>query len=117
MDALAVVQRLGGGKLLEELNEALAKTASEVVETGKPGVVTIQLKVSSKAQGDPMVFVEETISRAAPKKDPRAAYFFALQGELHKTDPRQPQMEFRAVDVLTGELRETDDIQQIREAR
>ena len=106
MDALAVVQRLGSGRLLDELREALAATAEEVVATGKPGTVTVTLKVSNKGQGDPLVMVDEVVSRASPKRDPRGAYFFALDGELHREDPRQQVMEFRSIDTTTGEVRE-----------
>ncbi len=98
MDALAVLQRLGTGRLLEELHEALVTTAEEVVATGKPGTVTLTLKVSNNSQGDAMVMVRETVSRSAPKRDPRGAMFYALDGALHREDPRQAVMEFRTVD-------------------
>lgn len=116
MDALSTLQRLASGKLMDELYEALAKTADEVVVTGKTGTVTLTLKVSTKNQGDPFVIVEETIARSAPKKDPRGAYFFALDGELHKSDPRQTRLEFRTVDHETGEVREFRDETEMREA-
>ena len=115
MDALAVLQRLGGGRLIEEVAEHLKTTADEVVLTGKTGTVTITLKVSTKNQGDPMVVVEETIARSAPKKDPKAAYFYSLGGDLHKNDPRQTSIDFRTVDRETGEIRSTDDGHDLRE--
>ena len=106
MDALAVVQRLGSGRLLTELHNALIATADEVVRTG---TVTLTLKVSNKQQGDPLVYVDEQISRTAPKKDPRGAVFYAVEGELHREDPRQLTLEFRTVDTATGEIREAED--------
>jgi hypothetical protein len=116
MDALGTLQRLANGKLIEEVYDALARTAEEVVATGKSGTVTVTLKVSTKNQGDPFVIVEEVIARSAPKKDPRGAYFFALDGELHKSDPRQTRLEFRTVDHETGEVREFRDETELREA-
>ena len=118
MDALAAMQRLANGRLLEELYDALVTTAKEVVETGKPGTVTLTLKVSTQSQGNPMVIIGETIARKAPQKDPRGAYFFALDGALHSNDPRQPQLEFRLVDRETGEIRSLDEAPELlREAK
>ena len=108
MDALATLQRLGSGRLLEDLHEALLVAAQEVVDTGKPATVTVTLKVSNKSQGDPMVIVDETVSRSSPKRDPKGAFFFAVDGELHRDDPRQPRMDFRSVDPSTGEIREVE---------
>lgn len=92
--------------MLEELEEALNKAATEVVETGKPASVTLALKISTKSPGDPMVIIDETVSRSVPKRAPRGAVFFAVDGELHREDPRQTRMEFRTVDTTTGEIRE-----------
>lgn len=109
MDALAVIQRLGSGRLLEELVDALNITAEEVVATGKPGVVRLTLKVSNQAQFDPMIFINEQVSRSAPKKDPRGAMFFALEGELFREDIRQGELDFRTVDTGMGEIRQVEE--------
>lgn len=106
MDSLAVVLRLGNGKLLDDICDALTATAAEVVETGKPGMVTVKFKVSNKQQGDVLIVIDETVSRASPKDDPKGAYFFAVDGELHREDPRQAKMEFReVVNTKSGEIR------------
>lgn len=116
MDALGILQRLGAGRLLAELGEALAVTAEEVVATGKPGTVTVSLKVSTKSQGDPLIIVDEIVSRASPRRDPRGAYFFALDGGLYKDDPRQTHMEFRTIDPETGEIREPEARERVERA-
>lgn len=46
MDALSILQRLGSGKLLEDIHEALTVTAQEVVATGKAAKVTVTLYTS-----------------------------------------------------------------------
>jgi hypothetical protein len=109
MDALAVLQRLGSGRLLEDIHDALVTTAQEVVATGKAGKVTVTLNVSTMNQGDVLVTIEEMISRTAPKRDPRGAIFYAVDGALHREDPRQVRMDFRTVDTETGEIREVED--------
>jgi hypothetical protein len=92
MDSLATLQRLGSGKLLEELHAALVATAEEVVTTGKPGVVTLTLKVSNKSQGDPLVIIDESLARRSPKRASRGAIFYAVDNGLHREDPRQTVM-------------------------
>jgi len=109
MDPLSVIQRLGSGHTLEDLYDALTTTAQEVVATGKPGTVTLTLKVSNKGQGNPLVIVEETVARTSPRKDPRGAIFYALDGALHREDPRQVRMDFRILDPETGEIRSVDE--------
>ncbi len=109
MDPLSVLQRLGSGRLIEDLAAALTVTAEEVVATGKPGTVTLTLKVSTISQGNPLVMVDEQLSRSAPKKDPKGAAFYAVDGTLHREDPRQMVMEFRTINRETGEIREPDD--------
>jgi hypothetical protein len=108
MDALAVLQRLGSGRLLEDLHTALVTTAEEVVATGKPGKVTLTLTVSNRSQGDPLVMVDETVSRASPKRDPKGAVFYAVDGGLHREDPRQLPLVFRTVDS-DGVIHNTDN--------
>ncbi len=108
MDALAVLQRLGSGHLLEEIHDALIVTAGEVVATGKPGKVTITLAITTRNQGDPLITIDEVVSRTAPKKDARGALLYCLNGDLHREDPRQLPMDFRTVDRETGEIRSVD---------
>ena len=102
MDALAVLQRLGSGRLMEELHKALTQTAAEVVETGNPGTVTLALRITTKGQGNPMVVIDESVGRTPPKKAAQGAILWALEGQLHSQDPRQARMEFRAVDTETA---------------
>jgi len=97
MDSLALILRLGSGQLLDDIAEALVATSAEVVETGKPGTVTVKFKVTTKHQGDPLITIDETVARVSPKEDPRGAIFWAIEGELHREDPRQGKLEFREV--------------------
>lgn len=118
MDPIAVLQRLGNGRFIDDLHEAVAATAQEVVETGKAGTVTVTLKISAaNGQGDPFVTVADEIQRKPPKKDPKATFFFALDNELHRDDPRQTVMEFRTVNKETGEIIDVRETPVIREAK
>jgi hypothetical protein len=78
--------------------------ADEVTLTRKKGTVTVKFVVSPAPGDEAGVTVNEEIKRTPPVKNPRGAYFFSVDGELHERDPRQPQMEFRTVDRTTGEI-------------
>lgn len=112
MDALHILERLGGGHLIEEIHAALLDVSEEVVATGKPGTVTVTLKVSHPKGADALLVVmDEEVKRTMPKTDAKGAMFYALDAELHASDPRQdPLPAFRVVDEGKGaELRETPD--------
>lgn len=110
MDALNMIQRLGQGRTLEDLAEAMANVADEVVASGKPGEVTLKLKFSVSAQGEAMVMVAETITRKVPARAPRGQILYALEGWLYSKDPRQPELPaFRPVEQVAAEVRQTDD--------
>jgi hypothetical protein len=109
VNALAILQRLdSSGRFFQDLEEALKETAEEVVQTGKPGTVTISLKVSNQGQGEPWITIDQQVHRSVPKKAPKGAFFFALEGELYKDDPRQTQMDFRTVESGGSEVREVE---------
>lgn len=112
MDGLHVLERLGGGHLIDEIHAALLDVSEEVVATGKPGTVTVTIKVSHPKNADALLVVmDEEVKRSMPKTDPRGAMFYAHETELHERDPRQPALpEFRMVsDETAREFRELDD--------
>lgn len=109
MDSLAVLQKLGSGRFIDEVVDAVAKTADEVVATGKAGSVTVTLKISNSGVGDALVVIADQIARRSPKKDPRAAFLYSVDGTLHREDPRQTVMEFRTVEGGAPEFRSVED--------
>lgn len=118
MDSLAVIQRLAQGHFLDELAEALAEVSAQVSTSGKPGAVTVALRLTVKNPGDPMVMVDETITKSLPKKAPLGSFYYAVDGSLWRENPRQPQLPFRTIDTKTGEIREVEDLGSVeREAR
>jgi hypothetical protein len=104
MDALSVLQKLGTKRFIDELAEQLAEVGTEVAQTRKKGKVTVTFTLSPGADDGVSLVVSEEIKRTPPVKGARGAYFFAVDGELHDADPRQPQMEFREVNRITGEV-------------
>jgi hypothetical protein len=96
-DALQTINQLAGGYLIERLAEALVEVSAEVAQIGQPGAVTLKLAIKRVGDGTPEVVIEETISRTAPKRKPRGAILWAVDGGLHQDDPRQSRMDL-AVD-------------------
>jgi hypothetical protein len=104
MDSLSILQRLGTSRFIEELGTTLAEVSEQVVLTRKKGKVSVTFSIAPAPGNEIGVTVAEEIKRTPPVKDSRGAYFFALDGELHEGDPRQPALEFRTVDRTTGEV-------------
>ncbi len=107
MDALAIITSLGQGHLLEELTDALQRTADEVVKTGAGGTVTLTLKVLPLGEvGNPMVGIAEQIGVSMPKRKSKGKIMYSHGGALHEDDPRQVPMEFRVVETAPAVVRE-----------
>jgi hypothetical protein len=115
MDSLTTLTRLGGGKFLDAISEHLAAVAADVVRTGKKGSVVATITVE-QFEAEPEVIVTATVQPKPPSEKPQAAIFFALDGELHREDPRQPRLDFRVVNETTGEIRHVADAPDVREA-
>lgn len=109
MDALAVLMRLRGGRLLEEWIDALQVTADDVVQTGQAGSVTLKLTIKPLGNpGEVEIAIEDLLSKAPPKKKPHPVIFYAVDGVLHKEDPRQTRMHFEMVETQRAAARETE---------
>jgi hypothetical protein len=110
MDALATIARLAGGHLLNDLAEALEVVANEVAETGKPGAVSLKLAIKPLGEpGNVMISIEEEIGRTPPKKSRGGSIYYAVNGGLFSSDPRQTRMPFRSVPAEAPEVREDGD--------
>lgn len=116
-DAMNVLQRLGQGRALQEFAAAYATVAAEVVETGKPGEVSLTLKMTVREQGDAAVLVVEQIKRKVPVRAARGTFVYSVEGWLYAVDPRQQHLPFREVDRPAAEQRRLDDTApEVREA-
>jgi hypothetical protein len=116
MDALGTLQTLARGQLFDELCEAMIDVAEDVITTGRKGTVTLTLRLSQATPGEPSVVVAEEIKRTPPKRDPRGAILFIGDGEFHRRDPRQEQLDFRVVDEDASVRRPAGEDQTLREA-
>lgn len=91
-----ILREIRKGRPVEEATMALADVVRAVDETGKDGSVTITLKIKAAKHGGP----EKTLICEVKAKKPIAeiapAVFFSDQdGDLHRVDPRQEEMELK----------------------
>ena len=101
MDKLEALEKLGGGHFLDALLEALGQVSEAVTATGKPGTVSVALKISHpKGGAQRMVTVEESIGTRMPKRDPFGAFYFVEKGQLYRDDPSQVAMDISDAKVL-----------------
>lgn len=104
-----VLGDLDRGRVVRDLNNALAQVVAAVRSTGKVGEVGIKLKI--KPNGDQQVEIEDAITFKAPELTrPKTLMFINVDNSLTRTDPRQKEMELRSV----GE--EADEPQTLRQA-
>jgi len=97
------------GSLHAELTDELAALADRVMETGKAGTITVQIKVAkaSKGGGHQMV-VSDVVTVKAPKGDRGESFFFfdAESTGLVRHDPLQPELPLQEVPKPTTKLKE-----------
>ena len=102
----------GRPKTHEELSEALWDLVARVVDTGKKGSVTLTVIVERDKKAQDVLFVSDEIKLRLPEYDrPAAIYWQGRQGNLSRSDPRQPELEgLRALpDPTITEAKELKD--------
>ena len=94
------------GSLHGELSDTLRELVEAVVQHGKPGALTLTVKVSpTKSYGQYEVVDEVKVK--APEPDRGASLFFADdRGNLSRSNPRQPELPLREVPGQSDEVRE-----------
>lgn len=88
----AILQEQRRGLTHSELSDGLAELAAAVIEHGKVGTLTLQLKLKPSGDGA-SVLITDTVSVKAPQGEREPAIFFAdSEGNLTRTDPRQMEL-------------------------
>ncbi|MEV0090393.1 hypothetical protein [Streptomyces sp. NPDC050738] len=98
----AFLQDQAGGQLHAELSQQLHDLLQAVQETGKGGSIALKLDIKPISGTDGRtVTVTDSVTAKTPKTErPKSIFFLADDGNLSRTDPRQP--------VITG-LREATE--------
>lgn len=95
-------------ELLLDAEEQLLEVVRAVQQTGQAGrlVLTLTVKTPKNAADRTAVWVSGNVVARAPRPETEDHLFFAVDGQLSRRDPRQPQLPvFAAVaDQATGEI-------------
>lgn len=78
-----------GGVLDVDFAEAFSDVVDAVVMTGKPGTVSLTLKVNKAGE---MISVIDEIKAKIPEQAEPRLYWRGLDGTLQRDNPLQPQM-------------------------
>ena len=103
------IRLLSGGRLDELLLESMREVVAAVHETGKPGKLTLTLTVKPNEERR-SVMISPDVKTSAPKPNAGESLFFSTEdGEMMRTDPKQPDLPFRAVETReVSNFRSTD---------
>ncbi|MNX99809.1 hypothetical protein D3C86_1322760 [compost metagenome] len=94
-----ILRDIRKGMVAEAAGEELAQVVRAVTATGKPGSLTIKLTVKPQKGDSEQVVISSKLSATTPTADmPEAIFFADMEGDLHRNDPRQPEM-FRSADL------------------
>jgi hypothetical protein len=94
-----ILRDIRKGMVAEAAGEELAQVVRAVTATGKPGSLTIKLTVKPQKGDSEQVVISSKLSATTPTADmPEAIFFADMEGDLHRNDPRQPEM-FRNADL------------------
>ena len=90
-----ILREIRKGRPVEEATQALADVVRAVDETGKPGEVTVTLKIKPTKHGGPEKSIVCEVKAKKPIADIAPAVFFSNEeGDLFRVDPRQEEMGF-----------------------
>jgi len=88
-----VLSQYRKGVVVAELTETLAQICEAVIDTGKPGELTLKLKIKPPKGDSVLVTLSPVIAAKIPKADmPEGIYFVGAGGELLRNDPDQKEM-------------------------
>lgn len=103
-----VLRDIRKGRVVDAAGEELAEVVRAVLDTTKPGELTLKLTVKPQGKGDNAVIVSAKLSAKVPQADlPDALFFADLDGDLLRDDPTHVRMFADAgetVDLATGEV-------------
>lgn len=98
----AVLQDIAHGALVERLTTAYGDLALAVVETGKPGTLTVTLKIEHlKEASDPNILtITADCTLKLPTEKQVSILYADDAGNLTRNDPRRPTLPVRGVSSI-----------------
>lgn len=87
---IAILNEQREGDLTDELSSSLSEVVAAVVEHGKAGSLTLQLKINPAETGAGAVTIVDELKTKVPEPAKDKTLFFAdKNGQLSRRDPRQ----------------------------
>lgn len=83
-----VLREMNKGRTHNETSLALQDLVAAVLDTGKPGVLTLTLKVSSAKSHD-MVVIEDDVKVKKPQARAASLFYVDDQSNVRREDPQQ----------------------------
>lgn len=100
-----VLRDIRRGAVVDSASEALAEVVKAVLDTDKPGELTLKIKIKPRGKGDNVLLISVDLNAKRPQADLPDAFFYAdLDGDLLREDPTQVRMFADAIDPVTGEI-------------
>ncbi len=109
---LDTLTKLRYGQAVEDLTTELHQLLCAVNRTGRGGALTLKIKIKPVDKGASVdrIQIADEISVQAPKPERGSTFMFLdAQNNPTPTDPRQPQLELRAVADHTPTIREVSN--------
>lgn len=99
-----VLREVRQGRAVVQGSRLLAEVVQAVDETGKPGEVTITIKVKPEKGGGSQKTLSVVVKAKKPEADiPEAVFFSDPEGDLHRDDPTQHEM-FTEAERPSGDI-------------
>lgn len=91
-----VLRDIRKGRAVDQATRLLAEVVRAVDETGKGGEVTLKLKIKPEKGGGSAKTITCEVKAKKPEADiPDAIFYSDPDGDLHRTDPAQQEMDLR----------------------
>lgn len=98
-----ILREIRKGKAVDLASQRMAEIVQAVDETGKPGELTITIKVKPEKGGGSQKVIQVGVKAKIPEVDlPEGVFFSDQDGDLHRTDPAQNEMFADARDRAEG---------------
>lgn len=112
------LQRQSRGTTHRELSDGLHNLVARVMETGKPGTITLKVKVDVLKGSKDTLTVSDEITLKLPEHDRQASIWFQDQdGNLTRSDPEQLAMPLQPVPEAVAYVDGDGEIHPIGEAQ
>lgn len=101
-----VLLEIRQGSLHAELSEQLQELVAAVSEHERPGSLTLKITVAPAGRRTQQYELADDVSVKLPKPERGSSLFFALEGNLSRSDPRQPELPLQEVPAPPSEIQE-----------